>query len=261
MHTYFVKVVILAGGYGTRLAEETEVRPKPMVEIGGRPILWHIMKIYAHYGITDFVICLGYKGYVIKEYFSNYFLHMSNVTFDLRSNEMRVHDNAAEPWRVTLVDTGTDTGTAGRLARVRKHVGDETFCFTYGDGVGDIDIPALIRFHQSSGARTTLTAVLPPARYGAVELSGDRVAAFHEKPIGEGGWISGGFFVVEPSAFDLIEGDQASWENDVLHSMAERGELAGYVHPGFWHAMDTLRDKMLLESLWSSRNARWKVWS
>ena len=256
-----MKAVILAGGYGTRLAEETEVRPKPMVEIGGRPILWHIMKIYSHYGINDFVICLGYKGYVIKEYFSNYFLHMSDVTFDLRTNEMQVHHNAAEPWHVTLVDTGTDTNTGGRLARVRKHLDKDAFCFTYGDGVGNVDVPELIAFHKKSGARTTLTAVIPPARYGAVELDADRVAAFHEKPMGEGGWISGGFFIVEPSALDLIEGDASSWEHHVLPRMAERGELAAYVHPGFWHAMDTLRDKQLLESLWSSHNAQWKVWS
>ena len=256
-----MKAVILAGGYGTRLAEETEVRPKPMVEIGGRPILWHIMKLYSHYGINDFVICLGYKGYVIKEYFSNYFLHMSDVTFDLRANDMEVHHNASEPWRVTLVDTGTDTNTGGRLARVREHAGDETFCFTYGDGVGDIDIPALLRLHESSGARATLTAVRPPARFGAVEFAGNRVAAFHEKPSGEGGWISGGYFVVEPSAFDLISGDASSWEHHVLPQLAERGELAAYVHDGFWHAMDTLRDKMMLESLWKSQSARWKVWS
>jgi len=256
-----VKAVILAGGYGTRLAEETEVRPKPMVEIGGRPILWHIMKIYAHYGINDFVICLGYKGYVIKEYFSNYFLHMSDVTFDLRSNEVKVHHNAAEPWHVTLVDTGTDTDTGGRLARVRKHLEDETVCFTYGDGVGNVDVRKLIAFHQSNGARTTLTAVTPPARYGAVELDVNRVIAFHEKPIGEGGWISGGFFIVEPSALDLIENDSSSWEHHVLPLMAQRGELAAYVHSGFWHAMDTARDKQMLESLWRSQNAQWKVWS
>jgi glucose-1-phosphate cytidylyltransferase len=256
-----VKAVILAGGYGTRLAEETEVRPKPMVEIGGRPILWHIMKIYSHFGINDFVICLGYKGYVIKEYFSNYFLHMSDVTFDLRTNEMSVHHNTAEPWHVTLVDTGTDTNTGGRLARVRKHLGDETFCFTYGDGVGDIDLHALVDLHRRTNARATLTAVLPPARYGAVELDAHRVAAFHEKPLGEGGYISGGYFVVEPSALDLIQGDGSSWEHDVLPQMAARGELGAYVHPGFWHAMDTLRDKMMLESMWSSRNAQWKVWS
>ncbi|MEO8382462.1 MAG: glucose-1-phosphate cytidylyltransferase [Acidobacteriota bacterium] len=256
-----MKVVILAGGLGTRLAEETEVRPKPMIEIGGRPILWHIMKTYSHYGLNDFVVCLGYRGYVIKEYFSNYFLHMSNVTFDLRKNEMQVHHNEAEPWRVTLVDTGMDTQTGGRLARVRQYLGDERFCFTYGDGLGDIDIAALIAFHDRKGVQATLTAVRPPARFGAVELDAEqRVTAFHEKPLGDGGWISGGFFVLEPGVIDLVAGDATVWEREPLEGLSARGELAAYVHDGFWQPMDTLRDKLLLENAWRSGQAPWKVW-
>ncbi len=257
-----MKVVILAGGLGTRLAEETEVRPKPMVEIGGRPILWHIMKTYSHHGLNDFVICLGYRGYVIKEYFSNYFLHMSDVTFDLRRNEIEVHHNEAEPWRVTLVDTGNQTMTGGRLRRVRQYVGEQRFCFTYGDGVGDIDIAALLHYHQQQGVRATLTAVRPPARFGAVELDERRrVTAFHEKPLGEGGLISGGFFIVEPEVIDLIEDDATLWEHGPLETLASRGELAAYVHEGFWHPMDTLRDRNYLDALWSADAAPWKVWS
>ena len=255
-----MKVVILAGGYGTRLAEETEVKPKPMVEIGARPILWHIMKTYSHYGLNEFVICLGYKGYVIKEYFSNYFLHMSDVTLDLRRNEVKVHHNTAEPWSVTLIDTGTNTATGGRLARVREHIGDETFCFTYGDGVGDVPIDKTIAFHREQKARATVTAVQPPARFGALEISEQRVTAFHEKPLGEGGWISGGFFVCEPSVIDLIEGDDTVWERGPLETLSRGGELAAYIHGGFWHPMDTLRDKLFLERMWSAGEAPWKVW-
>lgn len=255
-----VKVVILAGGYGTRLAEETEVRPKPMVEIGGRPILWHIMKGYSHYGLNDFVICLGYKGYMIKEYFSNYFLHMSDVTYDLRTNEMQVHHNTAEPWRVTLVDTGLKTMTGGRLRRVRDHIGDGTFCFTYGDGVGNIDIQQLIAFHRKQRVRATLTAVRPPARFGAVVLDDVHVSAFQEKPAGEGGWISGGFFVLEPDVIDLIAEDETVWEREPLETLARERQLAAYVHDGFWQPMDTLRDKLQLENLWATDSAPWKVW-
>ena len=255
-----MKVVILAGGYGTRLAEETEVRPKPMVEIGGRPILWHIMKIYASFGHTDFIICLGYKGYVIKEYFSNYFLHMSDVTFDLRTNAMRVHHNESEPWTVTLVDTGATTMTGGRLKRVRKHLGDEPFCFTYGDGVADIDITSLERFHRDQKVRATVSAVRPPARFGALELEDERVTAFHEKPIGEAGWINGGYFILEPSVIDLIADDTTSWEREPMEALATSGQLAAYLHDGFWHPMDTLRDKLVLENLWASGSAPWKRW-
>jgi glucose-1-phosphate cytidylyltransferase len=231
-----------------------------MIEIGGRPILWHIMKIYAQHGLTEFVICLGYKGYVIKEYFANYFVHMSDVTINLRTNEMQIHNIAAEPWKVTLVDTGLDTSTGGRLKRVREHVGDERFCFTYGDGVGDVDITALVRFHEAQNVRATVTAVRPPGRFGAIELDGDRVAAFHEKPLGDGGWISGGFFVAEPSVFDLIEDDATSWELGPLSELASSKSLAAYLHAGFWHPMDTTRDRRYLEGLWSADAAPWKVW-
>jgi glucose-1-phosphate cytidylyltransferase len=256
-----VKVVILAGGTGTRLAEETDVKPKPMVEIGGHPILWHIMKMYEFYGHTDFIVCLGYKGYVIKEYFSNYFLHTSDVTFDLRTNTMTTHRSTSEPWTVTLVDTGARTATGGRLARVREHLGDGTFCMTYGDGVSDIDISSLICFHRAQGTRATVTAVQPPARFGAVEIAAARVTAFHEKPVGEGGLISGGFFVLEPSVIDLIEGDDIVWEREPLETLAGGHELAAYEHRGFWQPMDTLRDKLLLEKLWDSGEAPWKRWT
>jgi glucose-1-phosphate cytidylyltransferase len=255
-----VKAVILAGGLGTRLAEETELRPKPMIEIGGRPILWHIMKIYAHHGINEFIVCLGYKGYLIKEYFANYFLHMSDVTFDLKSNTMSVHQSSSEPWTVTLVETGEHSMTGGRLRRVREHVGNETFCFTYGDGVSDIDIRNLVSFHREQGVAATLTAIQPPGRFGVVELSKDRVLGFHEKPSGEGGWINGGFFVLEPSVIDLIEGDATVWEREPLEHLAASGNLAAYRHSGFWQPMDTLRDKILLENLWRSDEAPWKVW-
>jgi len=255
-----MKAVILAGGLGTRISEESHLRPKPMIEIGGRPILWHIMKIYSHYGVNDFVVCLGYKGYVIKEYFANYFLHMSDVTFDMSENHMEVHQRHAEPWRVTLVDTGQDTLTGGRLKRVREYVGDESFCFTYGDGVSDVDVRKLIRFHRSQRTVATLTAIQPPGRYGAVSIEGVRVTRFAEKPTGDEAWINGGFFVLEPGALDYVEGDQTSWESDALARLARDGELKGYKHVGFWQAMDTLRDKNQLEELWQSGKAPWKVW-
>ncbi|MBT5943692.1 MAG: glucose-1-phosphate cytidylyltransferase [Rhodospirillaceae bacterium] len=255
-----MKAVILAGGRGTRLAEETELRPKPMIEIGGRPILWHIMKIYGHHGITDFVICLGYKGYLIKEYFANYVLHSSDVTVDLATNEIRYHNMAAEPWTVTLVDTGDDTQTGGRIARVAEHLDGEPFCLTYGDGVADIDVAASVAFHKESGARCTMTAVRPPGRFGAAEIDGGRVTRFAEKPRGDGGTINGGFFVCEASVLDLIDGDGVVWEQAPLNSMAEAGELAAWRHDGFWQPMDTLREKNQLEALWDAGDAPWKVW-
>ncbi|MBO22749.1 MAG: glucose-1-phosphate cytidylyltransferase [Rhodospirillaceae bacterium] len=255
-----MKVVILAGGRGTRLAEETELRPKPMVEIGGRPILWHIMKIYGRHGITDFVICLGYKGYLIKEYFANYVLHSADVTVDMASNEIRYHNMAAEPWRVTLVDTGDDTQTGGRIARVAEHLDGETFCLTYGDGVADVDLAASIAFHRDQGARCTMTAVRPPGRFGTAEIAGERVKRFVEKPRGDGGTINGGFFVCEPSVLDLIDADDTVWEQAPLNAMAEAGELAAWRHEGFWQPMDTLREKTQLEALWDAGDAPWKVW-
>ena len=255
-----MKAVILAGGLGTRISEESHLRPKPMIEIGGRPILWHIMKIYSHHGVNDFVVCLGYKGYVIKEYFANYFLHMSDVTFDMSENRMEVHQRHAEPWRVTLVDTGQDTLTGGRLKRVREYAGNDTFCFTYGDGVANVDIGKLIGFHRSQRTLATLTAIQPPGRYGAVNIDGMRVTSFAEKPAGDGAWINGGFFVLEPGALDYIQGDQTSWESEALARLAHDGELKGYKHAGFWQAMDTLRDKNQLEELWQSGKASWKVW-
>ena len=256
-----MKAVILAGGLGTRISEESHLRPKPMIEIGGRPILWHIMKIYSHYGINDFVVCLGYKGYVIKEYFANYFLHMSDVTFDMAENSMEVHQRHAEPWRVTLVDTGQETLTGGRLKRVRQYVGKETFCFTYGDGVADVDISRLVAFHRAEGKAATLTAIQPPGRYGAVSIDDARVTSFAEKPAGDGAWVNGGYFVLEPGAFDYIANDQTSWESGALVRMSQDGKLAGYQHAGFWQAMDTLRDKNHLEELWQSGHAPWKVWT
>ncbi|MHB0971046.1 MAG: glucose-1-phosphate cytidylyltransferase [Thermoanaerobaculia bacterium] len=255
-----MKAVILAGGLGSRLSEETIVRPKPMVELGGRPILWHIMKIYSHFGIHDFVVCLGYKGYMIKEYFANYFLHMSDVTINLRNNELKVHQNSSEPWTVTLVDTGEETMTGGRLKRARAHVNEETFCFTYGDGVSDVDINALIAFHREQGSYATLTAVQPPGRFGVIDMDEERIRAFAEKPPGEGSWINGGFFVLEPAIFDYIEGDQTTWEREPLERLARDGHLSAYKHAGFWQPMDTLRDKILLENLWNSGSAPWKVW-
>ncbi len=256
-----MKAVILAGGLGTRISEETHLRPKPMIEIGGKPILWHIMKLYSAHGVNDFVICCGYKGYLIKEYFANYFLHMSDVTFDMQRNTMEVHERKAEPWRVTLVDTGDETLTGGRLKRVAPYVADEeAFCFTYGDGVADIDIAATIAFHHEHGGSATVTAVQPPGRYGALKLDGDVVAGFTEKPRGDGGLINGGFFVLSPRCLDLIEGDQTSWEGVPLTTLATKGELVAYRHDGFWQPMDTLRDKNHLEDLWQSGDAPWKVW-
>ena len=257
-----MKAVILAGGLGTRLSEETVSRPKPMVEIGGRPILWHIMKGYSFHGINEFIICLGYKGYVIKEYFANYFLHMSDVTFDIKNNNMEVHRNNAEPWRVTLVDTGDATMTGGRLRRVAGYLANEDeFCFTYGDGVADIDIGDLVDFHRRHGKLATVTAVQPPGRYGALITDNTKVTGFMEKPKGDGGWINGGFFVLSPRAIDYIEDDGSSWEGEALEGLASEGRLEAYRHTGFWQAMDTLRDKNQLENLWQSGKAPWKVWS
>ena len=256
-----MKAVILAGGLGTRLSEETGLRPKPMVEIGGKPILWHIMKSYSHHGVHDFVICLGYRGYVIKEYFANYFLHTSDVTFDLKANRAEIHEAHAEPWRVTLVDTGADTMTGGRLKRVRKYLADETFLMTYGDGVGDVDIPASIAFHRAHGGLATMTAMQPPARFGRMNLDEQgRVTNFEEKPDGDGGVINGGFFVLEPRVLDYIEGDSTAWEQAPLRTLAREGQLHAYAHRGFWIPMDTLRDKTRLEELWASDRAPWKIW-
>jgi glucose-1-phosphate cytidylyltransferase len=254
-----MKVVLLAGGLGSRLSEETTVRPKPMVELGGKPILWHIMKIYSHFGLTEFVVCLGYKGYVIKEYFANYFLHQSDVTFNLRTNEVKVHQNSSEPWTVTLVDTGSDTMTGGRLRRVRDHI-DGTFCFTYGDGVSDVDIGATIDFHRNQGCLATLTAVQPPGRFGLIDMEAEKIRAFQEKPAGDGGWINGGFFVLEPEVIDLIKDDQTTWEREPLEALARSGQLSAFKHDGFWHPMDTVRDRTYLEGLWASERAPWKVW-
>lgn len=256
-----MKAVILAGGLGTRLSEETTTRPKPMIEIGGKPILWHIMKTYAHHGVRDFVVCCGYKGYVIKEYFSNYFLHNSDVTFDFEAKTMDVHERTVEPWRVTLVDTGEHSMTGGRLARVAEYVKDEeAFCFTYGDGVADVDIAALIAFHAAHGKPATVTAAYPQGRFGALVLDGERVTQFQEKPKGDGGMINAGFFVLSPKVLDLIEGDATIWEQEPLTTLARRDELMAFQHYGFWQPMDTLRDKNLLEDLWRSERAPWKVW-
>ncbi|MBD8640139.1 glucose-1-phosphate cytidylyltransferase [Sphingomonas sp. CFBP 13733] len=256
-----MKAVILAGGLGTRFAEETSLRPKPMIEIGGRPILWHIMKIYAAHGVTDFVICCGYKGYVIKEYFANYFLHMSDVTFDMRANEMIVHEKRAEPWRVTLVDTGDESMTGGRLRRVADHVKDEEFFFfTYGDGVGDIDITRSIDFHRDHGKLATMTATYPPGRFGALEIEKGQITHFLEKPKGDGGMINGGFFVLSPKVIDYIADDATIWEQEPLRNLASDGGLMAFEHHGFWQPMDTLRDKQHLEALWSSGKAPWRVW-
>jgi glucose-1-phosphate cytidylyltransferase len=256
-----MKAVILAGGLGTRISEETHTRPKPMIEIGGRPILWHIMKHYSAHGVNDFVICCGYKGYFIKEYFANYFLHMSDVTFDMAENKMEVHHQNAEPWKVTLIDTGDETLTGGRLKRVAPYVaGEEAFCFTYGDGVSDLDISAKIAFHHKHGKLATVTAVQPPGRYGALEMEGSAVSGFTEKPRGDGGLINGGFFILSPKCIDLIAGDKTSWESGPLNILAEQGELMAFEHKGFWQPMDTLRDKNLLEDLWNSGKAPWKSW-
>ncbi|MDB4035270.1 glucose-1-phosphate cytidylyltransferase [Pseudomonadales bacterium] len=257
-----MKAVILAGGLGTRISEETSLKPKPMIEIGGMPILWHIMKMYSAHGVNDFLICCGYKGYVIKEYFANYFLHMSDVTFDIVNNKMDVHQKKAEPWRVTLVDTGDGTLTGGRLKRVSSYIkNEEAFCFTYGDGLSDIDISASIKFHRNHGKLATVTSVVPPGRYGALQLVGDNVTGFVEKPGGDGGMINGGFFVLSPRCLDFIEGDGSSWEGEPLSRVASSSQLMAFEHKGFWQPMDTLRDKNLLESLWTSGNAPWKVWS
>ncbi|KUM05378.1 glucose-1-phosphate cytidylyltransferase [Chromobacterium subtsugae] len=256
-----MKAVILAGGLGTRISEESHLRPKPMIEVGGKPIIWHILKIYSAHGINDFIICLGYRGYVIKEYFANYFLHNSDVTLDLCNNQMLVHERHAEPWRVTLVDTGEGTQTGGRLRRVRKHLESERdFCFTYGDGVSDVDIGAAIAYHRSQNVDATVTAVHPPGRFGALDIRNERVECFKEKPRGDGGMINGGFFVLNPSVLDLIDGDECVWETEPLETLASRGQLAAYEHNGFWQPMDTLRDKNLLEELWQSGEAPWKKW-
>lgn len=257
-----MKAVILAGGLGTRLSEETSIKPKPMVEVGGQPILWHIMKIYAAHGVNDFIICCGYKGYVIKEYFANYFLRMSDVTFDMRFNQMNIHAGKAEPWRVTLVDTGETTLTGGRLKRVREHLGNEAFCFTYGDGVSNINITELIKFHQEQGTLATLTAVQPPGRFGAIALAEgqNQIAAFHEKPGGDGAYINGGYFVLEPEVIDYIADDSTTWEQEPLQKLAHTGQLSAFKHDGFWQPMDTLKDKQYLDGLWQKDKAPWRVW-
>ncbi|MDW8135752.1 MAG: glucose-1-phosphate cytidylyltransferase [Thermodesulfobacterium sp.] len=256
-----MKVVILAGGLGTRLSEETYLKPKPMVEIGGKPILWHIMKIYSAFGFNDFIICLGYKGYIIKEYFANYFLHLSDVTINLRENRIEYHTSNCEPWRVTLVDTGLHTQTGGRLKRIAKYLRNETFMMTYGDGVADVNIEDLVNFHRFHRKLATMTAVQPPGRYGVLNISSDhRIKRFIEKPQGDGAWINGGFFVLEPKVIDYIDGDETSWEAEPLKRLTEEGQIMAYKHRGFWQCMDTLRDKNLLESLWNSGNPPWKIW-
>lgn len=255
-----MKTVILAGGIGTRLSEETSVRPKPMVEVGGRPILWHIMKIYSAHGLHEFIVCLGYKGYMIKEYFANYFLHMSDVTFDMTNNSMKVHQKNAEPWKVTLVETGDATMTGGRLKRIAPYLKDDDFCCTYGDGVGDVDITALIAHHRKHGKLATITATQPPGRFGALDFRGDEIRSFREKPQGEGGWINGGFFVLSPKVLDYIAGDATLFERDPLERLASEGQLRAWFHRGFWQPMDTLRDKQHLEQLWESGMAPWKTW-
>ncbi len=256
-----MKVVILAGGRGTRISEESVLKPKPMIEIGGKPILWHIMKLYSAHGLHDFIICCGYRGYIIKEYFSNYFLHNADVTFDMARNEVEVHHKKAEPWRVTLVDTGEDTMTGGRLGRVREYIGGETFCFTYGDGLADVDIRGSVDFHRKHERKATVTAVVPPGRFGALIMGADNdVTAFQEKPPGDGGYINGGFFVLEPSVIDYIRGDDEIFEKHPMESLARDGEMTAFRHDGFWHPMDTLRDKNHLENLWSNGKAPWKLW-
>ena len=256
-----MKAVILAGGLGTRISEETSSRPKPMIEVGGKPIMWHIMKAYSHHGINDFVVCCGYKGYVIKEYFANYFLHMSDVTFDMVNGQMEVHHRHSEPWKVTLVDTGDDTMTGGRLKRIVDHIQEEElFCLTYGDGVSDVNITKLIAFHKAQRVKVTVTAVLPPGRFGALKVIGNKVNSFREKPMGDGAMINGGFFVMSPNVIDYIAGDQTSWEREPLERLSKENNLAAYQHHGFWQSMDTLRDKVHLEELWQSGQAPWKVW-
>jgi len=255
-----MKAVILAGGLGTRLNEETDTKPKPMVEIGGKPILWHIMKIYSAHGVSDFIICLGYKGYAIKEYFANYFLHVSNVTFDLAKNDMVVHQHNAESWKVTLVDTGDSAMTGGRLKNVRSYLDNEDFCFTYGDGLGDIDIGELIKLHKSEGTLATLTAVQPPGRFGAIKTDKNKIIGFQEKPEGDGGWVNGGFFILSPKVIDYIADETTVWEASPMENLAENGELSAYFHHGFWQPMDTLREKKYLEDLWKSDKAPWRIW-
>lgn len=256
-----MKAVLLAGGLGTRISEETSTKPKPMIEIGNKPILWHIMKIYSAHGINDFIICLGYKGYVIKEFFANYFLHTSDITFDMKENSTEIHNNTAEPWRVTLVETGEETMIGGRIKRVLPYIGsDEAFCLTYGDGVGDVDIRALIAKHEAAGRLATVTATQPPGRFGAIRYDGDKVLGFQEKPQGDGGWINGGFFVLSPKVGDYIEGDETVWEREPMERLATEGQLTVHFHDGFWQPMDTLRDKRHLEELWAENRAPWKVW-
>ena len=255
-----MKAVILAGGLGSRISEESYLKPKPMIEIGGKPILWHIMKMYSQHGINDFIICLGYKGYIIKEYFSNYFLHTSDVTFSLRDNSTEIHNKFAEPWKITLIDTGDDTMTGGRLKRVSTYIGNETFCLTYGDGVSDIDITKLISHHKASGRQATVTAIQPPGRFGAMEIKNDKVINFQEKPVGDVSWINGGFFVLEPDVIKKIHNDNTIWEQEPLQELASEGQLSAFLHKGFWQAMDTLREKNHLEELWSSNKAPWKSW-
>ncbi len=255
-----MKAVILAGGLGTRIAEESTVRPKPMVEIGGKPVLWHIMKLYSHHGIDEFVICLGYKGYLIKEYFANYCLHNSDVTFDMTTNRMQVHQRKAEAWKVTLVDTGEKTQTAGRLKRVVPYLDGDTFCFTYGDGLADVDLHSLIGFHREQGRKATVTAVQPPGRFGAIDIEGQHITRFHEKPLGDGTWVNGGFFVLDPSVLDYIDDDDTVWEHAPLERLAREGQLSAYKHRGFWQPMDTLRDRNRLEELWQAGNPPWRLW-
>ncbi len=255
-----MKVVILAGGFGTRISEESHLKPKPMIEIGDKPILWHIMKIYSHFGFNEFIICLGYKGYIIKEYFANYFLHTSDVTFNIKDNKIEVHEKYAEPWTITLIDTGEETMTGGRLKRVQKYVGDDTFCFTYGDGLSDVNIDDLVKFHKKQGTWSTVTAVQPPGRFGALNINDNKINSFEEKPRGDCNWINGGFFVLEPQVFDLIDDDNTIWERQPLEELAVKGQLSAFQHSGFWQCMDTLRDKQNLENLWDSEKAPWKVW-
>lgn len=255
-----MKTVILAGGMGTRISEETHLKPKPMIEIGGKPILWHIMKSYSAHGIHDFIICLGYRGYFIKEYFANYFLHNSDVTFDMSDNSMKVHENSAEPWKVTLVDTGDKTMTGGRLKRVAPYLDNEPFCFTYGDGLSDVDIGALVKFHKKQNTLATVTSVQPPGRFGALSMKNNKIVSFEEKPQGDGSWINGGFFVLSPKVLDYIEDDSSIWERDPLQQLSKEGQLSAFLHRGFWQPMDTLRDRVQLEKLWESQSAPWKVW-
>jgi len=255
-----MKAMILAGGLGTRISEETSTKPKPMVEIGGKPILWHIMKIYSSHGVNEFIICAGYKGYVIKEYFANYFLHMSNITFDMRNNEMKIHENNSEPWKVTIVDTGDQTMTGGRIKRVKEYVGEETFCMTYGDGVSDVNITELLNFHNKAGKWASVTAVQPAGRFGALKMDGTTITSFEEKPEGDGGWINGGFFVLEPEVFDLIDDDSTVFEREPMERLASKRQIEAFMHEGFWRPMDTLRDKNYLESQWQANKAAWKIW-